>query len=462
MALADLNRDGALDIVAGTSGACADGITGGSGPGVTPDGVRHDYVCLNDGQKPPSFEKCNPLGDAPARTNAVAVGDLDWDGDLDIATAEWGAPNRIYLNDGTGHFPAEQSRVFGNGIDVTYTVAIGDLNGDGHPDIVAGNFFESSSIYLNDGFGNFPPASSHSLQIGDDYRTRSLALGDVNGDGALDIALGAWDAANSASIVNAVYLNDGLGNFSTDRALMLNPGQPYTMGMDLGDVDGDGMLDVVTAGRYDVIRLATHRDNAGSVVVTDTLRITAERPGNTPAAGAYSTAEVIEDPEVDIPYTLQNGRARLIVAEYSVNGGGQWQPAAPVAGVIPQGSAGVFPWDRSVSGSHGDNVLIRLRAYPNLRPTLNGLPGPYRWPYAVTVTPPFRLRGQQIKVTMEGISDADAGYSRGQGTNEDLSGAMVYLLPNKILTTQNIPLQTQEKSNKIMQAPPPEQQNKHQ
>ncbi|MCP4540916.1 MAG: hypothetical protein GY832_27590, partial [Chloroflexi bacterium] len=95
----------------------------------------------------------------------------------------------------------EVSGDFGTGSDQTYSVAWGDVDGDGDLDLAVGNIGQQNVVYLNDGDGTFD-TTSYNFGPGSDG-TRSVALGDVDGDGDLDLAVG------NAGQQNVVYLNDG-------------------------------------------------------------------------------------------------------------------------------------------------------------------------------------------------------------------------------------------------------------
>ena len=210
--LGDLNGDGALDIMLG------------------------NLIYLNDGQRnfTPSAAPINPA--ATSRTRSVALGDLNGDGNLDVLLGNFGQPSQVYLNSGQGSFTATVAPINSSVGNATYSVALGDLNGDGSLDIILGNYGEPSQVYLNDGLGNFTPTIS-SLNPGGNATT-SVALGDLDNNGSLDLVLG-----NSGQ-PSRVYLNDGLGNI-TPAASPLNPGGSTTTSVALGDINGDGSLDIL-------------------------------------------------------------------------------------------------------------------------------------------------------------------------------------------------------------------------
>jgi len=263
VALADLNGDGSLDLVAGINGDrnlvyLNDGVGGfssGSPFGgldwtrsvavgdVDSDGAldlvvgndfQQDVVYLSDGSA--VFSPGVPFGDW-SWTQSVAVGDLDGDGALDLVAGNYWQPNQVYLNEAgdrgktLGAFSTSPLGDAGY-ISNTESVAIGDLDGDGALDLVVGNYKYRNLVYLNDGAGAFSSGSP----FGGPDATYSVALGDLDGDGALDVVVGNFLEPNS------IYLNDGSGAFSTGVPF---GGADRTESVAVGDLDGDGALDLV-------------------------------------------------------------------------------------------------------------------------------------------------------------------------------------------------------------------------
>ena len=210
------------------------------------------------GTGPADFSRfSNSFGTGADATRAVASGDVDGDGDLDIIVGNGGGgePNSVQLNDGSGIFNA--GTTLGTGSDDTYAVALGDFDGDGDLDAAVGNLNEQNTAYLNNGSGVFTAGSNDFGPT--DGETRSLAFGDVDGDGDLDIVVGNG-GSGSGSKDNFAYLNNGSGSFPSSNAI--GSGDD-TYGVALGDVDGDADLDVAVGNlnQQNVIRL---NDGSGS------------------------------------------------------------------------------------------------------------------------------------------------------------------------------------------------------
>jgi hypothetical protein len=133
---------------------------------------------------------------------------------------------------------------------LTYSLAIGNVDGGDTPDIVTANASGSVSVLLGDGHGHFGPAGNYPVGVG----AASVALGDFNGDGTLDIVtanagsagpvLGEVPFGATPGHTVSVLLNDGHGHFGP---AVTYPVGPSPRSVAVGDVNGDGKLDIVTA-----------------------------------------------------------------------------------------------------------------------------------------------------------------------------------------------------------------------
>ena len=165
---------------------------------------------------------------------ALAAGDWDSNGDLDLAAGNEGADQVAILeNDGTGDFTPADTVAGQTGI---VGLMSGDWDGDGDLDLAAANFGgDRVDILENDGSGNFTPADTVAGQTG----VYALAAGDWDGDGDLDLAAGNF-LANRVDILE----NDGTGDFTAADTVA---GQDRVHGLAAGDWDGDDDLDLAAA-----------------------------------------------------------------------------------------------------------------------------------------------------------------------------------------------------------------------
>ncbi len=189
------------------------------------------------------------------KPSALAVGDLNGDGRPDLAVASADGSNvTLMLNRGSGGLVRGPSLATGAS---PQAVALGDLNGDGILDVVTANGGDDSvSLLLSDGAGGY---QTRSMASGGMHPT-DLAIADLDGDGAADLVV-----VNEVSRSLATFLNDGSGDLVFADALAM-PGRKRPWNLCTGDFDGDGAADVAVAslGTADVTVIRGTGDGAWS------------------------------------------------------------------------------------------------------------------------------------------------------------------------------------------------------
>lgn len=190
-----------------------------------------------------SLNGCNQLagfGDAQhfvAGSTPVAIGVADFTGDgkLDVVTAN-AAENEVGLmtGDGAGAFQISDVFEVGNGL---FDLTVTDLNEDGDADVVTGNS-GSISMLLGNGNGTFQ-AANNVLAVG---TFSQVIAADFTKDGNVDLA-----AVSSIPLIGGVFIRpgDGAGNLSPATTFVSNPNTPISLAA--GDFNGDGNLDIITA-----------------------------------------------------------------------------------------------------------------------------------------------------------------------------------------------------------------------
>lgn len=224
--LTDLDNDGDLDIF-----ICNHPLSNGSNGG--------HRIYLNNGYG--NFTDTGQrLGSSEGRS--AVFGDIDKDGDIDVAAGSYNDGNRLYLNDGHGIFTYSN---FSFGTVESRMIAFGDLDNDSNLDAFVSHMNNSpslcaSNVWLNSPNGKFTDTGQ---KLGD-YPTLAVALADLDNDGDLDafLANGRWTEGKP----NTVWINDGTGHF-TDSGLRL--GNDESSSVVLGDLDKDGDIDAVIVNR---------------------------------------------------------------------------------------------------------------------------------------------------------------------------------------------------------------------
>ncbi len=178
------------------------------------------------------------------RPTDIVLADFNHDGQLDIAATIQPNGVALRLNTGGGTFGNVQRFLAGFLTSKSTAIDAGDINGDGHIDIVFENESQNSPPYflLGDGLGNFSgPESVNDTSV--PVNITDLRLADVNGDHALDIV-----TADSLNDRIAIFLGDGVGGFKPRLNFVAGD---FPVSVNIGDIDSDGQSDILSALRQD-------------------------------------------------------------------------------------------------------------------------------------------------------------------------------------------------------------------
>ena len=174
-----------------------------------------------------------------ARPIALATGDLNGDGFLDIVSADHQTNtfSRI-VNLGNGTFGAVANEGAGG---LPVSVAVADVTGDGAPEVLVGHFFTATvQVARNNGSGGFPFDQVSTVAIGGSGG--NLAVADFDGDGDRDLI-----SANIGGPTISIRRNNGSGVFADAGSanVVVGSGAISFSGMRAGDLDADGDLDLI-------------------------------------------------------------------------------------------------------------------------------------------------------------------------------------------------------------------------
>jgi hypothetical protein len=240
---------------------------------------------------------------------AAVTADFNKDGKPDVAVIQFDGTLNVLLNNGSGSFAAIASysnpNVSTTSVQQAFAV---DLNNDGYPDILVFDASNNTLIaYLNLKNGTFasPVASNLSFDFGS---IGSIAVGDVNGDGNLDVVTIASDFMLNSDVTVQTYLGAGNGTFQSATPALTQtvtiPAQVQfasNLAITLGDLNKDGKLDI--AAELEEYTSQT----TGQLVVTVSL-------GN----GDGSFAALNVNNPISVPVTAQPGLPFLDISSAGV------------------------------------------------------------------------------------------------------------------------------------------------
>ncbi|MFW8628343.1 FG-GAP-like repeat-containing protein [Deinococcus sp. ME38] len=271
---------------------------------------------------------------APARTGGYFPGE-EVEVSLTAALGGTGLPHVFRYRTAAGVGPGTFSGGSVVSVDTQPVgVAVGDVDGDGDLDLLSANYSSSTvSVRLNDGRGTFSGTQTVSVGSG----PISVVVGDVDGDGDLDLL-----SANRGSGSVSVRLNNGSGTFSGTQNVRVG-GSPISVMV--GDVDGDGDLDLLSANGDSSGVSVRLNDGAGNFSGTQDVSV-----GTQPASVAVG--DVDGDGDLDL-LTANSGSNNVSVR---LNGGsGTFSGTQNVR-------VGAFPQSAAVGDVDGDGDLDLLSA----------------------------------------------------------------------------------------------------
>lgn len=249
----------------------------------------------------------------------AALGDFDNSGRLGLAVGNRQNMNvTVLLGGGTGSLALAPAFAYADGLP-TNALAAGDFNGDGNLDLAAGNYFLGQSLVVllggGDGAFNQAPPSPAVLPVS----PNCMAPGDFNGDGKLDLAVAGVTNQSTLQGAVAILLGNGDGTFNAATASPIDLGNDPTA-IAAADLNGDGKTDLA---------IANQGDNTVTILLGNGDGTFTEAPGSPLAVGngpdALAVGDFTGNGKLDL--AVSNGQSGTITILLG-NGDGTFTEAA--------------------------------------------------------------------------------------------------------------------------------------
>lgn len=275
---------------------------------------------------------------SPGNPTDIAVSDLNNDGKTDFVVISSNTWISVYKNTST-----TSTISFATSTDIdnalqAYSVAIGDINGDGLPDIVVGssnNSFDSISVYKNTTSGG-----SISFVLSARFAAPgaySVVVGEVDGDGKPDIIS---TTNNSISVFRNISSG---GNFLFNDGLLFGAGQ-YPQDVTLRDVNGNGKADLVVTNGNNNILVLNNTSTTGNISFDAFQNV-----GSVYSGTAIEAGDLDGDGKPEIVVSSYNGYAVAVLKNTSSGG--------TISFDSPLSLSTSNPWGVQLADMNGDGKL---------------------------------------------------------------------------------------------------------
>ena len=320
VAIADLNGDGLPDLALSTS--VVRSLTGENRPGLA-------SVFLQSSSSHGTFQGPTDTG-VDTSPSAIAVGDLTGTGTKDLVVANFNTGSVSVLLQtapGSGKYQAPTAYTTGGSPN---DVQVADVNGDGKMDLVVADNAAVGRILI---LLQDPASPGHFLSatpMSTPNAASGVAVGDINGDGKVDIAAGTSDSKGNNGAVVVFYQDPAKAGSFLAPVTVAAGAQPITV--KIADINGDGLADLVAAN------FGAGTDGVGSAGMSLVLQ-DAANPGRFLAP---------------VQYSAQTGTTHLVVAD--VDGDGLPDVITANLGPSPSGSISVLLQDPANRGTFKTTV----------------------------------------------------------------------------------------------------------